>query len=386
MNLLFLSPHFPAGFWLFCRALAERGVGVLGIGDAHPAALRPELGRHLRDYVHVPDMHREDEVLAAARGMIARHGPVRAVESHNEYWLRLEARVRVALGVPGPTPEDVDGWQSKSRMGDRFVVAGLDPPRSVRVKSADGLRAFVRDHGLPVIVKPDVGVGAVGARAARDEAELASVLAEDLSGAVVQEQLVGDLVTFDGLAAADGTILFASSFLYSAGVLELGRDRLDVVYHARRSIAPAVADAGARAVGTFRLRSRFFHVEVFQLPDGRVRPLEINVRPPGGWSIDLMNFAADIDLYRMWAGVVAGDAVAPVTPPHRYFSAHVGRRAEVRYRRSLEEVAAALGPALMAVPDVPRIFGEVMGSPVVLLRHADEAELERLIALVVERA
>jgi hypothetical protein len=386
LNLLFLSPHFPPGFWLFCRALAERGVRVLGVGDAHPSTLAPTLSRHLVDYSHVPDMNRVDDVIAAARHLVSRHGELAAVESHNEHWLGLEARVRAALGVPGPTPDDVDAWRSKSRMGERFQVAGLDPPRSAPVHGPGGVRAFVQAHGLPVVVKPDVGVGGAGARAARDEAELASILEGDLSGAVVQEQLVGDLLTFDGLCAADGSIVFASSFRYAAGVLEFSRDRLDVVYHARRSIAPAVAAAGERAVRAFDLRSRFFHVEVFELPDGRVRPLEINVRPPGGWSIDLMNFAADVDLYRMWAAIVAGERVEPVPLPHRYFAAHVGRRAEVRYRLSMEEVARLLGPALMAVPDVPPIFGEVMGVPIVLLRHADEAELMRLVGSIVERA
>jgi hypothetical protein len=384
VRLLFISPHFPRNFALFCRWLRASGVRVLGLGDAHPAGLAPDLLGWLDEYAFVPDLHVEADVVAAARGLAARHGPIDAVESHNEHWLGLEARLRGALGVPGPTVDDVASWQSKSRMGER-VVAGLDPPRSARVHGPDGVRAFVRAHGLPVVVKPDVGAGAVGARSARDEAELEEVLAGDVSNVVVQEALTGDLVTYDGLAGRDGEILFASSFRYVAGVLELSRDRLDVVYHVRREVPPAVAEAGLRAVRAFDLRSRFFHVELFASPDGRVRPLEINVRPPGGWSLDLMNFAADADLYRMWAELAAGRPVAPVAPPLHYFAAHVGRRSWHRYRLSEAEVARALGPALMGVPEVPKMFGDAMGSPIFLIRHHDERELARLIALVLER-
>lgn len=386
MRLLFVSPNFPPNFWLFCRSLKEIGVTVVGLGDTHPAELAPEVAQHLDGYAFVPDLHVEADVLGAARDLQARHGAFDVVESHNEHWLGLDARLRAALGVVGPTPDDVAAWQSKSRMGERFLIAGLDPPRTARVHGPEGVRAFVQAHGLPVVVKPEVGVGALGARSARDEAELGDVLAGDVSDAVVQEALEGDLVTYDGLAGRDGEILFASSFRYVAGVLELSRDRLDVVYHARRTISPAVAEAGLRAVRAFDLRSRFFHVELFELPDGRVRPLEINVRPPGGWSIDLMNFAADVDLYRMWAATVAGREVAPVQLPHRSFVAHVGRRSWHRYRRSDEEAARDLGPALVGMPAVPRIFGEAMGSPVYLIRHHDEGELERLIGLVLERA
>ncbi|MCD8028819.1 MAG: hypothetical protein LUF02_09245 [Erysipelotrichaceae bacterium] len=34
MNLVFISPHFPLYYYNFCQRLKERGVNVLGIGDA----------------------------------------------------------------------------------------------------------------------------------------------------------------------------------------------------------------------------------------------------------------------------------------------------------------------------------------------------------------
>ena len=32
-NFVFLSPNFPANYWLFCRELKKDGLRVLGIGD-----------------------------------------------------------------------------------------------------------------------------------------------------------------------------------------------------------------------------------------------------------------------------------------------------------------------------------------------------------------
>ena len=34
MNLVFISPNFPTYYWNFCKSLRERGVTVLGVGDA----------------------------------------------------------------------------------------------------------------------------------------------------------------------------------------------------------------------------------------------------------------------------------------------------------------------------------------------------------------
>jgi biotin carboxylase len=384
LNVLLLSPHFPPPFRDFARALRERGVRVLAIGDAPREALHPALRADLAEYAFVPDLHREGDVFGAAQGLVARHGGISAIESHNEHWLGLEARLREAFDVPGPRPTEVAVWQSKTAMGERFAAAGLHPPRSRPVAEAHEVRAFAAEHGFPILVKPDVGVGAGGVHEVRDAAQLEALLAEPLGAAVVQEFVEGALVTFDGLVDGSGTPVFTASFRYAAGVMEFLRDRLDVVYHARRATPPHVAEVGLRALGAFGLRSRFFHIELFELPDGRVRPLEINVRPPGGWSLDLMNFAADVDLYAAWAAVVAGDAVAPISEPHRYFAAHVGRREERRYRRSTAELTAALGPALMACPTVPEAIGKAMGDPIFLVRHEDEAALLDRVALILE--
>lgn len=57
-------------------------------------------------------------------------------------------------------------------------------------------------------------------------------------------------------------------------------------------------------------------MEWYRKPDGEAVFGEIVARPPGAYTVDLMNFACDIDLYRGWA-----DAVC-----HGRFSERVERR------------------------------------------------------------
>ena len=51
MNLVFISPNFPTYYWNFCKSLRERGVTVLGIGDAPYDDLVSETRESLVEYI-----------------------------------------------------------------------------------------------------------------------------------------------------------------------------------------------------------------------------------------------------------------------------------------------------------------------------------------------
>ena len=71
-------------------------------------------------------------------------------------------------------------------------------------------------------------------------------------------------------------------------------------------ISPDLAEIGGRLVRAFDVRERPFHFEFFRLPDGSLAALEVNMRQPGGLTVDMWNWANDIDFYRAWAEVVVG--------------------------------------------------------------------------------
>jgi hypothetical protein len=50
MNLVFISPNFPTYYWNFCKSLRERGVTVLGVGDAPYDDLVNETKESLVEY------------------------------------------------------------------------------------------------------------------------------------------------------------------------------------------------------------------------------------------------------------------------------------------------------------------------------------------------
>ena len=53
MNVVFISPHFPLYFHNFCSRLKNRGVNVLGIGDAQYSEISNETKESLSEYYRV---------------------------------------------------------------------------------------------------------------------------------------------------------------------------------------------------------------------------------------------------------------------------------------------------------------------------------------------
>ncbi|HYO72212.1 MAG TPA: carboxylate--amine ligase, partial [Archangium sp.] len=186
MNVVFISPQFPPQFFHFVSALRAYGVNVLGIGDAPYDALRPELRESLTEYFFTPRLDDYDALLRAAGYFTWRHGRIDRIDSLNETWLEVEARLREDFHVPGLLPADIARLRSKQGMHDVFKGAGVPHQDAIPVKDAAGVKAFARSVGYPLVLKPDVGVGAARTFKVSSDAEVDAAFGESLAGYVAQ--------------------------------------------------------------------------------------------------------------------------------------------------------------------------------------------------------
>ena len=100
MNVLLLSPGYPAEMPEFARGLAEVGATVFGVGD-QPAERLPERTRRaLAAYIQVRSLFDEARCIEELRGQL-RGRRIDRVESLWEPLMLLAARLREALGVAG---------------------------------------------------------------------------------------------------------------------------------------------------------------------------------------------------------------------------------------------------------------------------------------------
>lgn len=387
MNYLFVSPNFPPNFRHFAICLKARGVNVLGIGSESYEGLHPELRDSLSEYYKVGDMEDYDEMLRGCAYLTFRHGKIDRIESHNEHWLELDARLRTDFNVFGDKMADLDRVKLKSGMKEIYRKAGVPCIRGRVLKTREEHLEFIREVGYPLCAKPDLGVGAASTYKIRDEAELDAYLAERPDADyMVEEFIEGRIVTFDGLTDREGNIRFSSSFVYTDGVMDIVNQDLDLFYYTVREIPADIREIGEKSVKAFDLRERFFHMELFRKEDGSLVALELNARPPGGQSMDMFNYANDINLYDQYARLVAG-LPYEAGAEHPYFCANIGlkvREGLVR-RHNREEILAAWGGAIVEHGPVPEIFSRAMGNYAYLLRTKDEEELLKAAAFILDK-
>ena len=382
MRILYLSPGFPPKSHLFCIAAHARGASVLAVGDIPEPDLPSDAREAFERYVYEPCMGQYERLLAIVKSLIVEHGRIDFVESNGEHWLEVEGRLRDDLGIEGLSGQDVRRLRSKLAMAEAFESVGVPFPPGIRCRSAEAVRYFAAMHGFPLVFKPDAGSGAMSTFRVSTQAELDAALDLPLDDHIVQPFIEGYIVTFDGLVNASGEVVFCTSHVYDSGIMEVRTGVLDGHYYSLREIPPELERVGRRALAAFALRRRFFHLEFFARPDGSYVALEMNVRPPGGFTTDMMNHACDFDVYALWAAVMLGDPLDEFSYTRKFHTAHAGRRHAHAYKHSPQALMENLGDMLVRVEPIPAAFASTMGDMMYLLRHPQLEPLRDAIAKV----
>jgi hypothetical protein len=386
MNVVFLSPHFPPNFWPFSARLKEAGHTVLGLADAEYDTLRPELKAALTEYYKVSDMHNYEELVRALGYFTHKYGKLERLDSMSEYWLETEAMLREDFNIFGLRPADMDKVKRKSVMKELFRKTGLRVARGKVCRDPVELQDFVDEVGYPVVAKPDIGVGAAKTYKINDDAELKEYIAHKPPvDYIVEEFIPGRIITYDGLTDIQGNIVLDSSMEYSKGVMDVVNEDTDIYYYMVREIPQDLREAGHAIVKAFGVRERFFHFEFFRLEDGALVALEVNMRPPGGLSVDMFNYANNMDLFREYANLLTSGEVSGKAK-HPFFSTYVGRKQHIHYRLSHDEVLHRYGPFIAHHEAINSIFSAALGDYGYILRHPDLKALLEVAQGIQERA
>ena len=398
MNVVFISPHFPQTYSHFCAGLKADGVNVLGIADAPHGSLAPELRDALTDYYQVRNLEDYDEVYRAVAWFAHRYGRIDWIESNNEYWLEQDARLRTDFNVTtGIHTDRIDFIKEKSEMKKCYAAGGI--PTARQIKASEGLKAvlaFAGKTGYPIIAKPDNGVGASGTYKLCSDEELRSWFSEhgsDYGAFVVEEFITGLLTSYDAIYNSKGEPLFESMGVYPTPIMDIVHGNLDACYYIERDVPAALARIGRRTVKAFGITSRFVHLEFFKLDrdreglgkKGDFVGLEVNMRPAGGYTPDMMNFAHSTDVYQIWADMVAFDE-RHKDAGEQYWCAYASRRDSHRYVHSHDEVLARWGSVICMCTRMPDALSDALGNQVYIARLSSKKEIEPFFKFVCEQA
>ncbi len=380
LNFVMISPHFPTNFETFAVRMKEKGINTLGIADTPYEQLSENLRNSLTEYYRVDNMEDYDQVYRAVGYFAHKYGRIDRVESHNEYWLELDAKLRTDFNVFGYKNEDMLAIKTKAQMKEVFRQTGLKVAKGQVFQNDDEARKLANKLKFPVIIKPNSGVGASDTYKIKsaDELEAFFTYKNPQVEYIMEEFIDGDIVTFDGLTDHDGNIVFYSSLEYSEAVLDTVEKDGDMFYYVPRDISPELIKLGKQCVDAFGVRERFFHFEFFRVKKtGEFLPLEINCRPPGGLTIDMWNYANDFDVFKEYANIVTENKFyTEIT--HPWNVVYISRKANQNYTHSIDQVCEKFADNIISVQTVPGVFAKIMGEHGILAR-ADSIEKMREI-------
>jgi predicted ATP-grasp superfamily ATP-dependent carboligase len=360
-NIVILSPHFPPHYHRFWLHLKQAGAHALGIGDEPYETLSEAVRAALTEYYCLPDMHDYDGLVRACGYYTHRFGKIDRFDSLNEYWLATEARIRDDFNIPGIRCADIDFIRRKSKMKERFRAAGVRVARGRVVHTPAEARELIAATGYPVIAKPDAGVGALNTYRVDSDAGLESFFAGKPPGDYLMEEFItGDIHSFDGLADPDGRPIFFTGHVFSQGIMETVNEARHIYYYSMRDLPAALEEVGRRCLASFHVRERFFHIEFFLTASGEYVALEVNMRPPGGFTTDMFNYAADIDIYRAWAELMAHQR-SDLVYERKYHCCYASRKRPQDYVRTHNDILSRYGHLMLQVESVPGVFSGALG-------------------------
>jgi hypothetical protein len=167
-----------------------------------------------------------------------------------------------------------------------------------------------------------------------------------------------------------------------SGIMEVVNNDEHVYYCSYRALPEDLEAAGLKVVKAFDIRERFFHIEFFRTRgDNRIVALEINMRPPGGYTTDMFNYANDIDIYQEWANVVVRNEFRASTT-RKYHCCYIGRKYDKRYVNTHEQALEKLGALIVLHTPVSGVFRPALGDYGYLVRSQNMDEIQAAIRIL----
>ena len=109
------------------------------------------------------------------------------------------------------------------------------------------------------------------------------------------------------------------------------------------------------------------------------------MRPAGGYTPDMMNFAHGTDVYSIWADMVVFDERRLPPSGEDHYCVYASRKDSHRYRHTHEEVLARYGDRIVMCERMPEIMQAAMGCQMYTAHAGSMEDAQEFIQFVQER-
>lgn len=240
-----------------------------------------------------------DECWAEAAVAAAAARPPDGVVAFSEPHVLAAALVANELSLPGPSLRAAVLSRNKALQRGRFAAAGVRQPEYLIASGLADAADWANSH-FPVVIKPLSSAGSLGVELVSDQSGYADAV-ERRSGEsqlLVEVAVDGPEYSWEALVR-DGTVWFSTvTSKETTGPPEFVEVGHRTATPLSEATTQAVDDLGTAVLAALGMSSGIVHLE-FRLAEAGPTLMEVAVRTPGDFLMDLLGFTYGIDWFEM---------------------------------------------------------------------------------------
>jgi hypothetical protein len=150
---------------------------------------------------------------------------------------------------------------------------------------------------------------------------------------------------------------------------------------------------GKKIIDSLGARSGLAHIEFIRLEQdypgigqkGDFSVLEHNMRAPGGFTLDMMNYTGSCDIYDLYARMVKGEDIKKLVSKDTYYCAYAARKDHFSYLYSHDEIIDKFGENIMINRLMPESDWEAMGQYMYIAKFKTARQAEDFMKTVLSK-
>lgn len=393
-NFIFICPEYQKTYFNFCDRLKKNGINVLGLSSVLYDDLDENLKSCLTDYYKVDDMSDYNAIVKAVGYFTYKYGKIDWVESNNRNFLKLDAKIRKDFNIStGKNSDEIDCYISRSAMKECYRKARIPTPRYCSITTFLKAKAFIERVGYPIIIKPDDTSVPYEWIEVNNDSQLEDLINKLPSDKkyIMEELIDGDIVTYDGLCNSKSDVLVEANHIAPAIINVVNNS--DFSYYTNIKVSNRLSSIGKKALKAFKAKSKFFHLEFIKLEEtkrglgkaGRYVAIEADMRPAGGYTSDMINYANSVDIYQLWADMIAFDEIRHEYNGEKHYCVSATRRDNKSYTHTRQEIIEQYGKYIVMNERISDDFSPSLGNEVYSARVDTMKQLESFIEFVLAK-
>ncbi|MGV3621149.1 MAG: ATP-grasp domain-containing protein [Archangium sp.] len=400
-HIVLVAPHFLENTNRYIAAFASlEGVTLSVVSEDAANRLPDGLRKRIAGHYQVRSIGDAAQLAAAVKVISRAVGKVDRLTGALEQLQVPMAEARALANVPGMKPHLARRFRDKDVMKEVLRARGVPVAASALVSSKRELQQFIDKVGLPIIVKPQAGVGSKGTFRVETMDALTS-LAPTEDNPLQAEQFIRAREFTCETVSINGKAVWRSGTRYFPSPLEVLETPwvqycvlLPKEVEAPWTEFAEVNDAALTALWgpeTEVSGTALTHMEWFLRDDGKMFVSEVGARPPGVQIMPLMSLAHEVDFIAKWAELISFDRWVDPGPRKwatgAAFLRGQGGGKSVTSVRGVEAAKAKAGNALVELK-VPKVGQQrasgYEGEGIALVRSSTTEGAKQALLAVIE--